>query len=108
LTTLCWSRTTTFVCFTYRDDTYHPDSSDKGRAEMIIAKHRNGPTAKIRPAFLAHPTRFKRPGLRFLTSTNATTTWIWGCHPTLHAPPGSYRRQLRAAFRGLAAPARRV
>jgi len=36
------------VAFIYREDTYHPDSSDKGVAEIIVAKHRNGPTGKIR------------------------------------------------------------
>jgi replicative DNA helicase len=46
------------VAFIYRDDTYHPDSADKGTAEIIIAKHRNGPTAKIRLAFLEHLTKF--------------------------------------------------
>jgi len=46
------------VAFIYRDDTYHPDSPDKGTAEIIVAKHRNGPTAKIRLAFLEHQTKF--------------------------------------------------
>src|SRR5579872_33006 len=46
------------VAFIYRDDAYHPDSTDKGTAEVIIAKHRNGPTGKIRLAFLEHLTRF--------------------------------------------------
>jgi replicative DNA helicase len=46
------------VCFIYRDDTYNADSSEKGMAEIIVAKHRNGPTAKIRLAFLEHLTRF--------------------------------------------------
>jgi replicative DNA helicase len=46
------------VAFIYRDDTYHPDSPDNGVAEIIVAKHRNGPTAKIRLAFLEHLTRF--------------------------------------------------
>jgi replicative DNA helicase len=46
------------VAFIYRDDTYHPDSPDKGTAEVIVAKHRNGPTAKIRLGFLEHLTRF--------------------------------------------------
>jgi len=46
------------VCFIYRDEAYHPDSSEKGVAEIIVAKHRNGPTAKIRLAFLEHLTRF--------------------------------------------------
>ena len=46
------------VAFIYRDDAYHPDSADRGTAEIIIAKHRNGPTATIRLAFLEHLTRF--------------------------------------------------
>jgi replicative DNA helicase len=50
------------VAFIYRDDTYHPDSSDKGIAEIIVAKHRNGPTAKIRLAFLEHLTKFANLG----------------------------------------------
>ena len=50
------------VAFIYRDDAYHPDSSEKGIAEIIVAKHRNGPTAKIRLAFLEHLTRFANLG----------------------------------------------
>ena len=46
------------VAFIYRDDTYHPDSSEKGTAEIIVAKHRNGPTGKVRLAFLEHLTKF--------------------------------------------------
>ena len=46
------------VAFIYRDDTYHPDSTEKGVAEIIVAKHRNGPTAKVRLAFLEHLTKF--------------------------------------------------
>jgi replicative DNA helicase len=46
------------VMFIYRDDAYNPESSDKGTAEIIVAKHRNGPTAKIRLAFLEHLTKF--------------------------------------------------
>jgi replicative DNA helicase len=46
------------VVFIYRDDTYNTDSTEKGIAEIIVAKHRNGPTAKVRLAFLEHLTRF--------------------------------------------------
>ncbi len=46
------------VCFIYRDDSYNPDSTEKGTAEIIVAKHRNGPTAKVRLAFLEHLTKF--------------------------------------------------
>jgi replicative DNA helicase len=46
------------VAFIYRDDAYNPESSDKGTAEVIVAKHRNGPTGKVRLAFVEHLTRF--------------------------------------------------
>ncbi len=46
------------VMFLYRDEVYNPESPDKGTAEVIIAKHRNGPTGKVQLAFLDHFTRF--------------------------------------------------
>ncbi|HUC35713.1 MAG TPA: replicative DNA helicase [Acidimicrobiales bacterium] len=47
------------VLFIYRDELYNPDSVDtKGRAEIIIAKHRNGPTGSVELAFVDHHTRF--------------------------------------------------
>jgi replicative DNA helicase len=46
------------VMFLYRDEMYNPDSADRGSAEVIVAKHRNGPTGKIQLAFLDHYTRF--------------------------------------------------
>jgi replicative DNA helicase len=46
------------VLFIYRDDVYHPDSPDRGQAEIIVAKHRNGPTGIVRLAFLEQYTRF--------------------------------------------------
>jgi replicative DNA helicase len=46
------------VMFLYRDEVYHPDSSDLGTAEIIVSKHRSGPTGSVRLAFLPHYTRF--------------------------------------------------
>jgi len=46
------------VVFIYRDEVYNAESSDIGTAEIIVAKHRNGPTGTLRLAFLPHYTRF--------------------------------------------------
>ena len=47
------------VAFVYRDEVYNPESPDAGTAEIIVAKHRNGPTGTIRLGFLPHYTRFQ-------------------------------------------------
>lgn len=47
------------ICFIYRDEVYFEDSPDKGTAEIIIAKQRNGPIGKIRLTFLGQYTRFE-------------------------------------------------
>ncbi|HEV2811404.1 MAG TPA: DnaB-like helicase C-terminal domain-containing protein, partial [Acidimicrobiales bacterium] len=46
------------VVFFYRDELYHPESPDRGTAEVLVAKHRSGPTGMDRLAFLDHYTRF--------------------------------------------------
>jgi replicative DNA helicase len=46
------------VMFLYRDEIYNPESPERGTAEVIISKHRNGPTGKTELAFLDHYTRF--------------------------------------------------
>ena len=46
------------IMFVYRDEVYHPDSSDKGTAEILIRKQRNGPIGDIRLTFLGHHCRF--------------------------------------------------
>ena len=46
------------VMFLYRDEVYDADSPDIGTAEILVAKHRAGPTGMVRLAFLPHFTRF--------------------------------------------------
>ncbi len=47
------------VCmFIYREDYYIPDTEDKGIAEVIIAKQRNGPVGTVRLAWMPQYTRF--------------------------------------------------
>jgi replicative DNA helicase len=47
------------IIFIYRDEVYNPDSPDKGTAEIIIAKQRNGPIGTCRLTFLGQYTRFE-------------------------------------------------
>ncbi|THF60592.1 replicative DNA helicase [Pseudothauera nasutitermitis] len=47
------------IMFIYRDEVYNPDSPDKGTAELIIGKHRNGPTGMVRMTFIGESTRFE-------------------------------------------------
>jgi replicative DNA helicase len=46
------------VCFIYRDEMYNPESDQGGVAEIIVAKHRNGPAGSVRLAFRAHLAEF--------------------------------------------------
>jgi replicative DNA helicase len=55
------------ILFIYRDEVYNPESQDKGTAEIIIGKQRNGPIGSVRLTFLGEYTRFQN-----------------------HATPGSY------------------
>lgn len=47
------------IVFIYRDEVYNPDTRDKGVAEVIIAKQRNGPIGKVKLAFLGKYTKFE-------------------------------------------------
>ncbi len=47
------------IAFIYRDEVYNENSPDKGTAEVIIAKQRNGPIGKVRLTFLGQYTCFE-------------------------------------------------
>jgi replicative DNA helicase len=47
------------ILFIYRDEVYNEDSPEKGTAEIIVAKQRNGPIGTVRLTFLGEYTRFE-------------------------------------------------
>ena len=49
------------VMFIYRDEVYNPTTERRGIADIIVAKHRNGPTGTFCLTFEAQTTRFRDP-----------------------------------------------
>ncbi|QCU90118.1 replicative DNA helicase [Thiomicrorhabdus sediminis] len=47
------------IIFIYRDEVYNPDTEDKGTAEIILGKHRNGSLGTVRLTFIGAYTRFE-------------------------------------------------
>jgi len=47
------------ICFIYRDEVYNPETEHKGEAEIIIAKHRNGPTGHFKLRWDPELTKFE-------------------------------------------------
>lgn len=58
------------VIFIYRDEVYWEDSKDKGKAELILAKHRNGALGTINLAFIGKYLKFANYSLREEASDN--------------------------------------
>jgi replicative DNA helicase len=47
------------ILMMYREEYYKPDTTEKGIAEVIIGKHRNGPTGTVKLTFLGEYTKFE-------------------------------------------------
>lgn len=56
------------IIFLYRDEIYNPDSQDKGTAEAIIAKKRNGTPGTARLAYIGEQTRFANLAKNYMPS----------------------------------------
>ncbi|HEX5157789.1 MAG TPA: DnaB-like helicase C-terminal domain-containing protein, partial [Ktedonobacterales bacterium] len=52
------------VMFIYRDEVYNPDSDRKNIADIIVAKHRNGPIGQVSLYFMAAQTLYRDLDLR--------------------------------------------
>ncbi|HZV55500.1 MAG TPA: DnaB-like helicase C-terminal domain-containing protein, partial [Rhodocyclaceae bacterium] len=47
------------ILMMYREEYYKQDTTEKGVAEVIIGKHRNGPTGTVKLTFLGEYTKFQ-------------------------------------------------
>lgn len=56
------------ISFIYRDEYYNPESDKKGIAEIIIAKHRNGPVGTIELGFLKEFTKFVNLDKKYISA----------------------------------------
>ena len=74
------------VMFLYRDEVYNKESPDRGAADVIVAKHRAGPTGSMRLVFRGQYARFDNAAPRrdeliaaILGSCSSVTTCWPGC-----------------------------
>ena len=78
------------VMFIYRDDYYDSESEQKGEAEIIIAKHRNGPVGSVNLAYQGRYTRF--------ADLARGAAWRSGAPaPSWSAPSGVTRARARSS-----------
>ena len=52
------------VLLLFREEIYHPSEDNRGKAELIIAKQRNGPIGSVFLTFLKESTRFENFSVR--------------------------------------------
>ena len=47
------------IVFIHRDEMFNLESAEKGKAELIVGKHRHGPTGSVPLTFIREYTRFE-------------------------------------------------
>jgi len=84
------------VMFIYREDFYYPESPRKGIAEILIRKHRNGPTGDVELEFSERYARFESTFNGLFSEINLGSDKLVGsmtiatpsCIPLLRRSPG--------------------
>lgn len=66
------------IIFLYRDEIYNPDSPDKGTAEAIIAKKRNGKPGMARLAYIGEQTRFANLAKTYMPAPRTPPSKVFG------------------------------
>lgn len=61
------------ILLLYRDEVYNPDTQDKGVAEIIIGKQRNGPTGIVGLAYIGEETRFENLAREYTPAATSPT-----------------------------------
>src|SRR5207302_11382971 len=62
------------VMFIYRDEIYNPETERRNQADIIVAKHRNGPTGEVLLYFERSQTRFRDIEIQLSPSLSGETT----------------------------------
>ncbi|MBK8540299.1 MAG: replicative DNA helicase [Ardenticatenia bacterium] len=65
------------VLFLYRDVVYNEDTEKKNIAEIIVAKHRHGPTGTVELIFVPHETRFRDLATGYAEVPAAAAEPVW-------------------------------
>ena len=81
------------ILFIYRDEVYNPETQDKGMAEIIIGKQRNGPIGKVDLTFLGEYTRFES-----YAKAGALSSRVPGFSISCHFGVPSFKTPMRLGY----------
>lgn len=62
------------ITFIYRDEVYDEETADRGKAEIIVAKHRNGPRGTVKLNFTEQLMKFEGPESQYASEGRTTST----------------------------------